>query len=163
MPISKTCLFAGLDRIILTLWVGGLWISGYLVAPTLFSMLENRQLAGQLAGQVFHIMNYIGLTAGSYLIITTIIRTSHQHFIQYMKEWRIWALLVMLLLVIIATFVLQPMMQELKSQGITKGSLQAAQFGRLHGLSSILFLINSVLGLLLVAIGIHKKSGGQEY
>lgn len=156
MAISKTCLFAGLDRILLTLWVGGLWICGYLVAPILFSMLEDRQLAGQLAGQIFQMMNYIGMAVGAYLILSTIIRSGGQFFT---KEWRFWVLVVMLLIIIVATFVIQPMMQEIKLQGITEGSIQAKEFGRLHGFSSILFLINSVLGLLLVAIGIHKTRG----
>lgn len=154
MPITRACIFAGLDRTLLTLWVGGLWISGYLVAPILFSMLEDRQLAGQLAGQVFQVMNYIGMAVAGYLIISTAVRTGNQGF---MKEWRFWVLVVMLSIILVAAFVIQPMMQELKIQGIGEGSIQAKEFGRLHGLSSILFLINSILGLLLVAIGIHRK------
>lgn len=153
--MTRACIFAGLDRILLTLWVGGLWISGYLVAPILFSMLDDRQLAGQLAGQVFQIMNYIGMAAGAYLLTSTFVRNGEKHFT---KEWRVWALTIMLIIVLVAAFIIQPMMQELKMHGIAEGSIQAKEFGRLHGLSSILFLINSVLGLLLVAIGIHRKA-----
>ena len=45
MPIIKYS-----ERFLLTLWVGGLWIIGYLVTPVLFKTLDNRQLAGELAG-----------------------------------------------------------------------------------------------------------------
>ncbi len=39
MAISKTCWFVGIERVLLTLWIGGLWVTGYLVVPTLFAML----------------------------------------------------------------------------------------------------------------------------
>jgi hypothetical protein len=155
MGLSRTIFFAGIDRTVLTLWVGGLWISGYLVAPTLFSMLNDRQLAGLLAGQIFQSMNYIGLFAGGYLLVSTLVRAGNNSF----RQWRIWVLISMLILIIIAAFVIQPMMQELKTQGISEGTIQAKEFGRLHGLSSILFLINSILGLLLVITGLDQEKG----
>ena len=153
MAISRNCLFAGIDRALLSLWVGGLWVSGYLVAPTLFSMLDDRQLAGQLAGQIFQSMNYIGLIAGGYLLVSTLVKNTNA----FIRQWRFWVLTSMLILILIAAFVIQPMMQELKVQGIAEGTIQAREFGRLHGVSSILFLINSLLGLLLVATGLHNK------
>ena len=145
----------GIERVLLTLWVGGLWITGYLVAPTLFSSLEDRHLAGQLAGQIFQTMNYVGLGAGSYLFVSTLIVSDNQR----LREWRLWVLAAMILLVAVAAFSLQPMMQELKVQGIAEGSEQASRFARLHGLSSSLFLLNSVLGLLLVGTGLRRKIG----
>jgi uncharacterized membrane protein len=54
----------------LTLWVGGLWTIGYLVAPSLFSTLsDNRQLAGQLAGRLFELIGWVGLACASYLLL----------------------------------------------------------------------------------------------
>jgi hypothetical protein len=47
------------------------------------------------------------------------------------------------------------MMTELKQAGLEKGSDNAIQFARLHGVSSILYLINSLLGLVLVVLGIR--------
>ncbi len=40
-----------IERALIALWVGGMWIGGYLVAPLLFNLLENRQLAGTVGGQ----------------------------------------------------------------------------------------------------------------
>ena len=151
---SRTCWLVGIERVLLTLWVGGMWITGYLVAPTLFASLDSRQLAGQLAGQIFQSMNYIGLVIGSCLLISALWVASSNRF----REWRVWALVLMLLIVTIATFIIQPMMQELKGQGIAEGSAQAIQFGRLHGVSSVLFLLNSLLGLLLVGIGFRQDN-----
>lgn len=140
------------ERVLLTLWVGGLWIVGYLVAPVLFASLDDRQLAGNLAGQMFQTMSIVGLVAGSLLLISSLMNAGAA----WKRAWRFWLLIVMLLLVIAGTYVLQPMMQELKLQGLMPGSEQAARFGMLHGVSSVLYLITSLLGLCLVIAGIRR-------
>ena len=146
-------LFSIAERVLLTLWVGGMWIVGYLVAPSLFVSLADRQLAGQLAGNIFSLMAWLGLACGAGLLLITLIRAGGN----WLKAWRVWALVVMLVLVAVGLFVLQPYMQELKAQGLLAGSVQAAEFGRLHGVSSILYLINSLLGLALVVAGLRGQ------
>lgn len=131
------------EKIVLTLWVGGMWAVGYIVAPTLFSMLE-KTVAGNVAGQLFTIMSYVGLVCGSLLTIGIVSRLGSQ----VTHNWVFWALLVMLLIILIGQFVLQPMMAELKAVGLT--DLNRSAFGKLHGITSVLFLINSLLGLSLV-------------
>ena len=55
--------------IMITLWVGALWAIG-LVAFVLFKTLpDNHQLAGNLAGQLFTIVRYIGMASAFYLLI----------------------------------------------------------------------------------------------
>ena len=41
-----------LYSIVITLWVGALWAIGYMAAPTLFHVLDDRALAGKLAANV---------------------------------------------------------------------------------------------------------------
>ena len=43
-------LIPSLERILLTLWVGSLWVVGFVVAPVLFAELDDRALAGSTAG-----------------------------------------------------------------------------------------------------------------
>ena len=50
-------------QLLATVWCGSLWTIGYIVAPTLFAMLEDRQLAGSIAGRLFHAEAWIGLGA----------------------------------------------------------------------------------------------------
>lgn len=152
LRVSKTCCLIGIERVLLTLWVGGLWVAGYLVVPTLFAILDDRQLAGRLAGEIFRSMSYVGIAAGIYLLAATAVRAGQA----WSGQWRLWVLLTMLLLVAVGGFVLQPMMQELKATGLIAGSAQATQFGRLHGLSSVLFLVTSLLGLVLAGVGLHR-------
>ena len=49
---------------LIALWVGGMWIGGYLVAPLLFNLLENRQLAGTVGGAMFSAIDRVGLVCG---------------------------------------------------------------------------------------------------
>ena len=131
------------ERALLTLWVGGMWAIGYIVAPILFTVLDDRQLAGMIAGHTFTAISYVGLVCGSLLLIGGAYSRGWKH-------WRHTMLLLMLVVVCIGQFILQPMMAELKVQGIVEGSAVAATFGKLHGVASILFLINSIAGLVLV-------------
>jgi len=137
------------ERILLTLWVGGLWTVGYIVVPVLFKTLDDRMLAGNLAGQMFTVMSYIGIVCALFLIIGQYLQTP------VLNNWRLWVLLVMLGIVVVGQFVLQPMMAELKSVGLEGET--AKQFGKLHGVASILFLMNSIAGLALVITGLSAQ------
>ena len=69
------------------------------------------------------------------------------------RDWRIWLLCAMLLITLVGEFGLAPRMQELKQvagAALLPGSEVYRQFSRLHGLSSVLFLANSLMGLALV-------------
>lgn len=142
------------ERVLLTLWVGGLWAIGYIAAPTLFSLLEDKTVAGSLAGQMFHIMSYIGFVCGSLLIASVYLRNRFQ--------WQVWLLILMLVLVASSEFILQPMMETLKAQGLIEGSPTKKQFGILHGVASTLYLIVSLCGLSLVMFGLGERKTIQE-
>jgi hypothetical protein len=129
-----------LERILLTLWVGSLWVTGFMVAPVLFAMLDDRALAGTLAGELFSITAYLGLGTGGMLLVLNLL--SYRAI-----NWRAVVLAGMLLLIVIGQFVLTPMIAGLREQGLS-GS---PRFGQLHGMASVLFIITSLCGLLLVA------------
>lgn len=143
------------QRILLTAWVGGLWAIGYLAAPVLFKVLDDRRMAGELAGHMFKIIAIVGLVCGAVLLVMAIAR----HGAAWMRAWRVWVLVTMLLLVAVGMFVLQPMIQEVKALGLVEGSEQVRRFGMLHGVSSLLYLVTSVCGLVLVALGLEPKEG----
>jgi len=143
-----------LEQVLLTLWVGGMWAIGYIAVPSLFYTLDDRRLAGELAGQMFQSINVIGLVCGVLLLIGLSYDVSRQLF----KQWRGWFLIAMLLSTVLAVFFIQPVMADLKAQGpLVKGTQLAVEFGRLHGVSSLLYLLNSLMGLSLVAFGLRQK------
>ena len=137
------------EKILLTIWVGGMWAIGYIVAPVLFQMLD-KPVAGDVAGQLFTIISYIGLFSSVALIINIVVNQGFNS-----KHWQLLTLIAMFVIIIIGQFVLQPMMSELKSVGLT--DTNRPEFGRLHGMASVLFLINSLAGLALVVSGLKRK------
>lgn len=147
------------ERILLTLWVGGLWAIGYLAVPVLFHSLNDRRLAGEVAGQMFGVLGLVGLVCGALLLVRAIYVAGKK----WSSAWRVWSLVAMLALVAIGAFVLQPMMQDLKSTSLLPGSAEAARFGQLHGASSIMYLITSLLGLALVIAGPGKERSGDFF
>ena len=56
------------EKILLTIWIGGMWAIGYIVAPVLFKMLD-KPVAGNVAGQLFSIINYVGLFCAVVFVI----------------------------------------------------------------------------------------------
>ena len=141
----------------ITLWVGGMWILGYVIVPALFKILPDRQLAGMVAGQLFTLQAYIGIACALYLLLYQL-RQSGSAALRHIT-FRIAA--AMLLLVVVGQFVLQPILADLKLQALpldVMNSALAAQFKTWHAVSSILYLIQSLLGIALVLSSIKPKA-----
>lgn len=141
-----------LYRILLTLWIGALWAIGYLAAPMLFATLGDRQLAGLVAGKIFAVVAWIGLVAGAYLIIFQIARYRGQFF----KRAAFWLVLVMAGMAAVQLFGIQPLMAQLKLEALPREVMESVlrdRFATWHGISSVLYLMQSLLGLGLIVWG----------
>ncbi|MFN3715324.1 MAG: DUF4149 domain-containing protein [Thiobacillus sp.] len=139
----------GLASVLLVLWVGGMWAIGYVAAPVLFASLDDKQLAGNLAGRLFELGAWIGLAAASYLLLYRLIRDGGSA----LKTLFFWVVALMLALTAASHFGIAPIMQGLKDQAMPLAVMQsvfADRFARWHGVSSIVYLIQSALGGLLV-------------
>ena len=150
LPDKFTGLWSSLERLLLTLWVGGMLVVGYVVTPVLFSSLDDRMLAGAIAGRLFGSVSLIGFVCGGLLLLGWLLRDGRAA----VHGWRFWVVCAMLLITLIGEFGLAPRMQELKQAAgaaLVSGSDLYRQFSRLHGLSSVLFPLNSLMGLALVA------------
>ena len=140
------------ERILLTIWVGGMWTVGYLVAPTLFTALDDRVLAGTIAGHLFSVMSYVGLASGGLLLLSLAMTSGKQLF----QQWRGPVMVGMLAIICIGQFVLQPQMAALRDAGLS--GTNASAFARLHGTAQVLFLIASLGGLALVMFGVRPQA-----
>jgi uncharacterized membrane protein len=140
-----------LAAVLLVMWVGGLWAIGGIAAPTLFSEISDTQLAGNVAGQLFRWIAWVGIVAGAYLLIFRLGRNGFQA----MKQAYFWIVLAMLLLVIGQHFGIQPVMQALKQQALPQAVMESAfrdRFKTWHGISSTVYLLECLLGLVLVLV-----------
>lgn len=139
----------------LTLWVGGLWCIGYIVAPTLFSALSDRQLAGALAGRLFETISWIGIGCACYLLLFQLFRRGGAA----LRSSLFWLPLLMLLLTLIGQFGVQPVIAQIKAEGLPLDAVgdvvdaaRKSRFATWHGIASVLYLIQSLVGALLVVL-----------
>ena len=137
-----------INLIVITLWVGALWMTG-LTAYVLFDNMQDKQLAGSLAGKLFTIVSYIGMVSAFYLLI--------QRLLDYgtgaLKQSYFWAVFVMLLLILAGHFGIQPILAQLKIDALANNITQtvfASRFKTWHGVASVAYLLQCLLGFVVV-------------
>ena len=128
--------------------MGGLCAVGYLAAPVLFSLLEDRTLAGRLAGAMF-----TAATAASLVIAGCLVAL----WLAARHVERRKVVLVVLAAGILAgnEWGLRPLMEAARLQDGAPGP----GFGVLHGISWGLWLVASVLTVWLAALDTPGVSG----
>jgi hypothetical protein len=138
-------------RLLTVVWVGSLLTIGYAVAPVLFTSLD-RTTAGAVAAQLFRIEGVLGAVCGILLLglANLVIRRGGNAY----RRLR-WLVTGMLLCVLVGYFALQPFMNAMRIAAVEAGtdvghSAYAARFGMLHGISSLFYLIESLLGVVLI-------------
>jgi hypothetical protein len=138
-------------RILAMVWVGSQLTIGYMAAPVLFKMLD-RTTAGSVAAQLFRIEAILGVVCA---VVMLVIANRHVRgdFVDY-KRVR-WIVAAMLLCVAVGYFALQPFMNSMLIAAQEAGmaladSPYAKQFGMLHAASTLFYVVESVLGLMLV-------------
>lgn len=137
-----------------TVWVGALWAIGYISAPVLFEYAGDRALAGTLAGHQFAIVAWLGIVCGVYLMIYMLFREGGKA----LRQPAFWLVLVMWLLVLAGHFGISPIVERLRID-IARDVVQSvvrSRFATWHGIASVLWLIESVLGVALVTQLIRK-------
>lgn len=145
-----------LAALAVTLWVGGLWVVGYLAVPTLFYAQPDRQLAGMLAGRMFEAMGYAGIVCGIYLLLYRWLTAGRQA-----RDGMSLLIVAMLSIALLSQCYIQPLMADMKAQALPLEVMQsswAGQFKLWHGISSILYLLESLLGAGLVIL-LYRASG----
>lgn len=130
--------------------MGGIWAIGYLAVPVLFAALDDRMLAGQLAGVMFERLAWFGMLCAPILL---------------RLEWRNRLaralLLLMLVCVLVGHFGLQPAMAALKQASAplpVMESPHADAFRWLHAASSSIYLLQALAGLVLVGSGVRRAA-----
>jgi hypothetical protein len=127
--------------LLITLWAGSLWAVGYLVAPTLFGTLADRALAGMIAGSMFRVEAWLSLVCGAAVI--GLLYAARDVTVQRRKTL-VLVVAGMLVCTLVSHFGLQPVMAAMKEAG------DRSRFGMLHGVSMVLYLVQSLLAVVLV-------------
>lgn len=127
------------SALLVTLWAGSLWTICAMVAPTLFSTLPERRLAGQVAAQLFHIEAWLGVVAAILLITVLAARKVFAD-----SKSTLWIIVLTAVAPLASEIILGPMMNAARAAN------DLPRFGMLHGASMGLFLIACVSALALV-------------
>ncbi|GLR11561.1 DUF4149 domain-containing protein [Chitinimonas viridis] len=141
-----------LRSILTVFWIGGLWVIGLLVGPLLFQQLDNN-LAYRMVAVMFRAMAWVGIVAGIYIVFHILWDEGLRAF----QTLEFWLILGMLILTLVNHFAVFPVISEVKPQmhtaaeGVFGGGFQSWQT-----ISSLIYLIQSVLGLVYVTRGAVK-------
>jgi len=133
--------------LVAALWAGSLWAVGYLVAPTLFATLGDRVLAGSIAGSMFHAMAMLSLGCG--VAMGLLLWTGTRDWQPKRRRTVLLIIVAMVMCTVASHFGLQPMMAELRATGLADEAVKS-RFGMLHGISSCIYLVQSLLAGWLV-------------
>jgi hypothetical protein len=126
-------------QVTLAAWAGSLWTICAVVAPSLFAVLPDRQIAGLVAGHFFQVAAWLGLALG----IAT--------YVLLARRAVAWAKRLDYILLVAA--VLAPLVSELGVRQMMNAARAAGDmswFGLLHALSAVLYGVACVTTLLLV-------------
>ena len=135
----------------ITLWVGGLWAVGFIVAPSLFASLKDRVLAGELAGNLFGLIAWVGMACAAYLLGHLAVRRRGG----LCKSWAFRLVLGMLVLTLAVHFGIQPILAQLKADALPLSVMESAMKSRFvawHGAATGLYVLQSLLGAALVLL-----------
>ena len=117
-------------KLLIALWVGSLWWM-IVVANVIFDKVPTSYLAGLIAGQLFEYLSYFSLIVLTFVMFRLLI----------------------LFIVLMNLFGIKPFLETLKIQALPKEvmeSIFADRFSLWHGLSSIAYLIHSLLATFLM-------------
>ena len=135
-------------KLLIALWVGSLWWM-IVVANVIFDKVPTSYLAGLIAGQLFECLSYFSLGVLTFVMF----RLFKGEGWRVVKNSLFWISLFILFIVLINLFGIKPFLEALKIQALPKEvmeSIFADRFSLWHGISSIAYLIHSLLAIFLM-------------
>jgi hypothetical protein len=137
-----------LSIILATLWVGGLW-SMLMVTSVLFHKIPSAYIAGAIAEDMFTYINYFGLITSLFLIFVGYKKSG----IKLLKKSYFWIICMMLVVIMINYFGVNPFLEALKIEALSKEVMESVfseRYRTWHGIASGAYLLECFLGIMLV-------------
>jgi hypothetical protein len=142
-------MIANLRLLLASLWAGSVWAVSYLAAPSAFAALDGT-LAGNVVGIMLTRLAWLSIAAAPLLALLV---ARSPDLDAKRRRWLFWLAGGMLACSLAVYLGLQPMMAAIRESAGPAGvraSPQWGTFAALHGVSQLLYLIESILGALLV-------------
>jgi hypothetical protein len=142
-------MLANARLLLAALWAGSVWAVSYLAAPSAFAVLDSTQ-AGNVVGMMLTRSAWLAIALAVLLALSTA-RSSDLDGRR--RRWLYGVVGGMLACSLIVYLGLQPMMAAIRAAAGPAGvraSPQWGMFAALHGVSQVLYLVESILGAVLV-------------
>lgn len=125
------------SALVVTAWAGSLWTICLIAAPAAFATLPERRLAGLVVARLFHVETWLGVVFAALLIAVLAAR-------KHLSKSTLAIILLTAAMPLISQLVVVPLMDQARAAN------DMAQFGRLHGVSAVLFFTACLSALALV-------------
>ncbi len=147
----------------LAVWIGGLIFFAFVLAPTVFSVLPTRQLAGNVVNRSLGIMHWMAIACGVVFAFTSMLDARVVNGAAQPFAPRNLIVYAMLILTLISMFGVASRMLELRQQmgvidDIAQDNPLRVEFNRLHHWSTRLESTVLVLGLGLLYLVARRLS-----
>ena len=142
-------MLANVRLLLAALWAGSVWAVSYLAAPSAFAVLDSTQ-AGNVVGVMLTRSAWLAI-ALAVLLALLVARAGDLDVPR--RRWLYGVIAGMLACSLVVYLGLQPMMAAIREAAGPAGvraSPQWGTFAALHGVSQVLYLVESVLGAVLV-------------
>jgi uncharacterized membrane protein len=139
----------------LVVWLGGLTFFAFVLAPTAFSVLPSRHLAGTLVGRSLGALHWMGIISGIIFLVSSILYSRLTKGIPNIFAARHLLICLMLVLTVISQFGIIPRMDTLRTSigeidSVPPDNPARMQFDALHVWSTRVEGAVLLLGLVVV-------------
>ena len=125
------------SALLVTVWAGSLWTICLIAAPAAFAVLPERRMAGLVVGRLFQTETWLGVIAAALLVAVLAAR-------KHLSKATLAIIVLTAATPLISQLVVVPLMDQARAAN------DMAQFGRLHGVSAVLFFTACLSALALV-------------
>ncbi len=139
--------FEKISIVLVSLWVGGLWTM-LMVTTILFNKMPN-YIASSLALDMHLFVNLFGVISSFILLFIGFKSTGAA----YLKSSIFWMIIVLLVIIFISYFGINPIIENLKVNDLPKELMEgffAERFDNWYGIASIAYLIECIIGIFLL-------------
>ncbi|MET0533250.1 MAG: DUF4149 domain-containing protein [Steroidobacter sp.] len=137
MSARSATLLQFASSLLVTVWAGSLWTICLIAAPAAFATLPERRLAGLVVSRLFNVEAWLGVVVATLLVAVLAVR-------KYISKSTLAIILLTAALPLISQVVVVPLMDQARAAN------DMAQFGRLHGVSAMLFFTACLSAVALV-------------
>ena len=160
-PTASEQIIAGLEALLLTVWLGAMIFFSFAVAPTVFAVLPTRELAGQVVNSLIGKLELLGLVCGPLLLLSQLALWPKRPAEAKARVLRVILLALMTLLVAASRFWVSAKLHALRAQlsgpidDLAVTDPLRVEFSALHGVSVSLMGAAMLAGIVVMLITVR--------